>query len=73
MTTKNYIITPPPQDKGKEPLFRVIYSIDIGASNEFKAAEKVWNIMQDKHSYPPILIVIDSHDKQTELDLTNIL
>ncbi|MBN2589600.1 MAG: hypothetical protein JXA96_07050 [Sedimentisphaerales bacterium] len=73
MTKKNYIIKPPLQDKGKEPLFRVIYSIDIGASNEFKAAEKVWDIMQDTSSCPPVLVVIDSKGKQTELDLSHVL
>jgi hypothetical protein len=73
MTQKNYIIKPPPQDKGKEPLFRVLYSIDIAAPNKIKAAEKVWNIMQDKSSCPPVLVVIDSKGRHTELDLSDIL
>ena len=73
MKKKNYIIKPPSEDKGKEPLFRVVYSIDVDALDETKAAEKAWHMMRDKDSLEPILIVIDSQGKQTQLDLSNIL
>ena len=39
MTSKNYKISPPPKDKGDSPLFRVVYSIDVGAADALKAAE----------------------------------
>ena len=42
MSSKNYQIEPPPKDGGKEPLFRVIYAIDVGAADERKAAETAW-------------------------------
>ena len=69
MAGKNYIIKPPPKDKGEEPLFRVVYAIDIDAPDKTKAAEKAWQIIQDKNSLAPILVVIDSQGKQTHLDL----
>jgi len=64
--TRNYIITPPPQDKCQEPLFRVAYSIDINASDKTIAAQEAWNIMQDKDSIHPILVVVDSMGKQAK-------
>jgi len=73
MTGKNYIIKPPPEDKGKEPLFRVVYAIDVDAPDEIKAAEKAWQMMRDKDSFDPILMIIDSHGKQTQLDMSHIL
>ena len=73
MTSKNYIIKPPPEDKGKEPLFRVVYAIDVDASDETKAAEKAWHMMHDKDSFDPILVVIDSQGKRIELDMSHVL
>ncbi len=73
MTEKNYIIKPPPEDKGKEPLFRVVYAIDVDALNEKKAAEKAWHMMRDKDSFDPILVVIDSQGKQIEFDMSHVL
>ena len=73
MTSKNYIIKPPPEDKGKEPLFRVVYAIDVDASDEIKAAEKAWHMVRDKDSFDPILMVINLHGKQIELDMSHVL
>ena len=47
MSSKDYRISPPPKDKGKEPLFRVIYAIDVGAADERKAAETAWQMMRE--------------------------
>ena len=69
MAGKNYIIKPPPEEKGKEPLYRVVYAIDVAAPDEAKAAERAWQIIQDKSSLGPILMIIDSQGKQTHLDL----
>jgi hypothetical protein len=50
MSSKDYRIEPPPKDKGKEPLFRVIYAIDVGAADERKAAETAWHVRASKTS-----------------------
>jgi len=60
MSSKDYKISPPPKDKGKEPLFRVIYAIDVGAADERKAAE-------------PVMIILNSNGKQTILDLSDYI
>ena len=73
MSSKDYKIEPPPKDKGKEPLFRVIYAIDVGANDERKAAETAWQMMRAKDAFDPILIVLDSEGKQTQFDLTDLL
>lgn len=73
MSSKDYKIVPPPKDSGAEPLFRVVYEIDVNASDERKAAEQAWDMMRDKDSFDPILMVIDSDGKQTQLDLSHIL
>ena len=31
MSSKDYRIEPPPKDSGEEPLFRVVYAIDVNA------------------------------------------
>ena len=73
MSSKDYRITPPPKDAGEEPLFRVVYAIDVNASNEQKAAETAWSMMRAKDAFDPILMVLDSEGKQTKLDLTDTL
>ena len=39
MSNKDYRVAPPPRDSGPEPLFRIVYVIDVNASNARKAAE----------------------------------
>ena len=73
MSSKDYKISPPPKDKGEEPLFRVIYAIDVGAADERKAAEQAWQMMRAKDAFDPIMTVLDSEGKQTKLDLTDLL
>ncbi len=66
---KNYIIKPPPKDQGLLPLFRVVYAIDVDAKNETEAAKKAYRMMRDKDSLAPILTVINSDGKATQIDL----
>jgi len=68
--SKDYKISPPPKDKGKEPLFRVIYAIDVGAVDERKAAEAAWQMMRAKDAFEPVMVILDSEGKQTKLDLS---
>jgi len=63
-------IDPPPQEKGDEPLFRVVYVIDVNAGEVREAAEYTYRIMTDPDSLPPVLQVIDSKGHSTEIDLS---
>jgi hypothetical protein len=63
-------IEPPPEDKGDEPLFRVVYIIDVNSGDAREAAEYTHRIMTDPESLPPVLHVIDSKGKSTEVDLS---
>jgi len=73
MSSKDYRIEPPPKDKGEEPLFRVIYVIDVGAVNERKAAETAWQMMWAEDAFEPVMVILDSNGKQTKLDLSEYL
>lgn len=70
---KDYIIKPPPKDKGLLPLFRVVYTIDVDAENETQAVKKAYQMMRDKDSLAPILDVIDSACRRTQIDLSEII
>ena len=70
MSSKDYIISPPPKEKVKEQLFRVIYAIDVGASDERNAAETAWQMMRAEDAFEPVMVVLDSEGKQTKLDLS---
>jgi len=63
-------IDPPPEEKGDEPLFRVVYIIDVNSGDVREAAEYTHRIMTDPESLPPVLHVIDSNGKSTEVDLS---
>ena len=73
MSSKDYRIEPPPNDRGAEPLFRVVYAIDVGAADERKAAEAAWHMMRAEDAFEPILVILDSQGKQTKLDLSEYL
>lgn len=70
MSNRNYQIEPPPNDKGKEPLFRVVYVIDVNAPNALKAAKLVHEIMAAHDSMPPVLDVIDYKGNVSKIDLS---
>lgn len=70
MAKKRYTINPPPKEKG---LFRVVYSIDVSASDIKQAAENAFQMMQSKDSFAPVLVVMDSKGKQTTIDLADTM
>jgi hypothetical protein len=59
----------PPAEKGDEPLFRVVYMIDVNARDVRAAAEYAHRLMTDPDSLRPVLHVIDSTGVCTEVDL----
>lgn len=63
-------IESPPKENGDEPLFRVVYIIDVNSGDVREAAEYTYRIMTDPESLPPVLHVIDSNGKSTEVDLS---
>jgi hypothetical protein len=63
-------IEPPPEEKGDEPLFRVVYIIDVNSGDVREAAEYTHRIMTDPESLRPVLHVIDSKGKSKEVDLS---
>lgn len=70
MSSKNYQIEPPPNDKGSEPLFRVVYVIDVSAPNVLEAAKLTHRIMTDPDSLSPVLEVMDCKGTVVKIDLS---
>ena len=54
-------------------MFRVIYSIDVGASDFLNAAETAWKIMRAEDALFPVLIILDSEGEQMKIDLSEHL
>ena len=67
MSSKKFIIEPPPKEKD---LYRVIYVIDVGADSPLDAAQKTERIMTDPDSIAPVLEVIDGNGKRVKIDLS---
>ena len=67
--SKTFDIHPPPSEKGDEPLFRVIYVIDVNAADALEAAKLTHRIMTDPDSMPPVLEVMDHDGKVEKIDL----
>jgi hypothetical protein len=67
---KTFNIQPPPAEKGDEPLFRVVYVIDVNAENPLQAARLTHQIMTDPESLPPVLEVMDHSGKVEKIDLS---
>lgn len=65
------VIEPPPKDRGDEPLFRVVYVIDVMAANSIGAARRTHRIMTDPDSQPPVLEVINHRGKKVSIDLSH--
>ena len=63
-------IDPPPEEMGDEPLFRVVYMIDVNAGDVREAAEYTHRIMTAPDSLRPVLHVIDFRNNVTEVDLS---
>ena len=64
-------VEPPPKEKGTEPLYRVVYVIDVNAMNPRQAADRAYEIMRDPQSIRPVLDIIDSGGWQTRVDLSD--
>ena len=67
MSSKNFIIEPPPKEKD---LYRVVYVIDVSADNPLDAAKKTHQIMTDPDSLALVLEVVDQGSKVTKIDLS---
>ncbi len=67
MSSKKFIIEPPPKEKG---LYRVVYVIDIGAKSPLDAAKKTHEIMTAPDSLAPVLEVVNQRGKVTKIDLS---
>lgn len=67
MSSKKFIIEPPPKEKG---LYRVVYVIDVNADSPLDAAKKTERIMTDPDSLAPVLEVVDQGGKVTKIDLS---
>jgi hypothetical protein len=64
-------IEPPPNDKGKEPLHRVVYVIDVPAKDVRQAARRTHEILFDRESLTPLLQVIDQRGHVTSIDVAS--
>ncbi len=60
-------IEPPPPEAD---LYRVVYTIDIGANTPLEAAQTVYQIMTDRDSLPPVLDVLNSKGTRIRIDLS---
>lgn len=63
------LIEPPPKETGPEPLFRVVYAIDVNAANIPAAAVCTHRIMTDPAPLAPVLHVLDHRGRVTIVDL----
>jgi len=63
-------INPPSCETGPEPLFRVVYAIDLNAPNPKAAAKATYNIFLDPESIPPVLDILDTQGHVTTIDLS---
>ena len=63
-------IESPPEENGDEPLFRVVYIIDVNSGDVREAAEFTHRIMTDPKSLPPVLNVIDHSGGIVTVDLS---
>jgi len=65
-------IAPPPEENGENPLFRVVYVIDVNASDTGKAALSAYQMMKDPESWAPVLDVMDYQGDVTRIDLSDL-
>ena len=72
MRKQKFTIEPPPKESGPERLYRVVYMIDVNGLNPQQAAERVYEIMKDSESMPPVLDVLDAAGQRTRVDLSEV-
>jgi hypothetical protein len=70
MSSRGLTIEPPPEDDGPEPMYRVVYMIDLNAPNPQKAARCAYKIIIDRASMRPVLHVLDCKGRSTRVDLS---
>lgn len=63
-------IDPPQKENGREPLFRVVYTIDVNATDVREAAELADLTMTDPEAAPPVLEIIDHQGTVVTIDLS---
>ena len=64
-------IKPPHKDRGDEPLYRIVYVIDLSAAGPVAAAKEAYGIMAAPDSLPPVLDVMDHCGKVMRIDLSD--
>jgi hypothetical protein len=69
-STAGLHIDPPHPESGDEPLFRVVYVIDLNAANARDAADYAHRIMSDPQSQPPVFQIIDHTGTAVTVDLS---
>jgi hypothetical protein len=69
MSQKGLLIEPPPKETGPEPLYRVVYAIDVNSPNPQQAAEQAYEIMTDRESIRPVLHIVDGRGRNKVVDL----
>jgi hypothetical protein len=69
-TAKGLVIEPPHKEGDDEPLFRVVYIIDVNAARPVAAATQAHHIMADPEAQPPFLEVMDHQGKVVSVDLS---
>lgn len=72
-STMGLVIEPPHKEGGDEPLYRVVYVIDVNAVSPLEAARQVRQIMMDmiRHdSQPPVLEILDHGGTVVSIDLS---
>ena len=63
-------IDPPHKEDGSEPLFRVVYTIDVNAADVREAAELADLTMTDPAAMPPVLQIVDHRGSVMTIDLS---
>jgi hypothetical protein len=71
LSSAGLVIEPPPKDSGKEPLYRVVYVIDVNAVDPLDAARQTHRIMADPGSMAPVLEVMDHRGHVVRIDLSD--
>ncbi|OHB65728.1 MAG: hypothetical protein A2V70_10350 [Planctomycetes bacterium RBG_13_63_9] len=71
MSQKGLLTEPPPRETGPEPLYRVVYVIDVNAADIREAAEYTHRIMTDPSSLAPVLHVLDHRGHDAIVDLAS--
>ncbi len=62
-------ILPPPKEESPQPLYRVVYVIDVGGRDSRQAAQAAYEMMSAPDSMRPVLHALDADGRDTILDL----